>query len=123
MSRRKERVYFTAEDDTAIYRLWHSGTPVWEIAKAINHPRGSVEKRVIVLRNRGVELPYRRPSAVARPYWMSRPTVLAPPNDYRGPRFCDDPRARGDHGSSRATLLRPVTISGVGCSAAWAAQG
>jgi hypothetical protein len=123
MSARKQRVYFTPKDDLDIYQLWHAGDSVSEISAAINHPRGSVEKRVIVLRGRGVDLPYRRPYTVARPYWMSRPVVLAPVNDYRGPKFCDDPRALGDHGSSRATLLRPVTSSGVGCSAAWAAQG
>ncbi len=119
---RKERMPYSPDDDQALMEAWHRGASIAEISRLIDHPSGSIAKRMIILRGRGVDLPSR---LSGRPrLYIDRQIDYSRITD-NGERlgFTDEPRAAGDHGSSAAMMGRTLSSSLHGCSAAWAALG
>ena len=122
---------WTEAEDLALIVLWRAGVLVSAIAS--NFPRRTtpaVQARIARLRQLGVDVPPRDGNAQTPKSieWalaeiernLKREARAAPLDPQPLIRFEDSPRAIADHGSSQATLVRPVTNVRSQSSAAWA---
>lgn len=110
---------WSGEEDALLAREWVSGKTKAEIALLLGRSTGSLNQRVKVLRQAGVQIAI-RPIVYVKPVlaW-ERPPRPAEPLD-QAVVFADDPRAKANHGSP-GTVSRHLSRSPVGCSAAYTA--
>ena len=52
--------YFKPDEDELLIRAWRSGTSAAEIGVALGRSEGSIKTRIIKLRDKGIDLPYKK---------------------------------------------------------------